>query len=93
MMNVVKIDLCNKMGDEWINDSMFGCIQNGVFATIDNEAILQRFKKCKLIVYSYLLLVACVAQTTILVRACIDKHFMFSVVVLMKGYTFTLLCI
>ncbi|XP_039122106.1 zinc finger MYM-type protein 1-like [Dioscorea cayenensis subsp. rotundata] len=44
-MNIVKTDLCNKMGDEWMNDSLVVYIEREVFATIDNEAILQRFQK------------------------------------------------
>ncbi|KAH7681210.1 Ribonuclease H-like protein [Dioscorea alata] len=44
-MNVVKTDLRNKMGNEWINDSMIVYIEKEVFATIDNETILQCFQK------------------------------------------------
>ncbi|XP_039123378.1 uncharacterized protein LOC120259998 [Dioscorea cayenensis subsp. rotundata] len=39
-MNIVKADLRNKMGDEWMNDSLVVYIEREVFATIDNEAIL-----------------------------------------------------
>ncbi|XP_039144019.1 uncharacterized protein LOC120281199 [Dioscorea cayenensis subsp. rotundata] len=45
VMNVVKTDLRNKMGDEWMNDSLVVYIEREVFATIDNEVILQRFQK------------------------------------------------
>ncbi|XP_039137149.1 uncharacterized protein LOC120274685 [Dioscorea cayenensis subsp. rotundata] len=45
VMNIVKTDLRNKMGDEWMNDSMIVYIEKEVFATIDNEAILQCFQK------------------------------------------------
>ncbi|XP_039119211.1 zinc finger MYM-type protein 1-like [Dioscorea cayenensis subsp. rotundata] len=44
-MNIVKTDLRNKMGDEWMNDSMIVYIKKEVFTTIDNEAILQCFQK------------------------------------------------
>ncbi|KAH7679456.1 Ribonuclease H-like protein [Dioscorea alata] len=44
-MNVVKTDLRNKMGDEWMNDSMIVYIEKEIFATIDNETILQCFQK------------------------------------------------
>ncbi|KAH7668896.1 Ribonuclease H-like protein, partial [Dioscorea alata] len=44
-MNIVKTDLRNKMGDEWMNDSLVVYIEREVFATIGNEAILQRFQK------------------------------------------------
>lgn len=43
-MNIVKTDLRNKMGDEWLNDSLVVYIEREVFATIDNEAILNRFQ-------------------------------------------------
>ncbi|KAH7690026.1 Ribonuclease H-like protein [Dioscorea alata] len=42
-MNVVKTDLRNKMGDEWMNDSIIVYIEKEVFTTIDNETILQCF--------------------------------------------------
>ncbi|XP_039135717.1 uncharacterized protein LOC120273135 [Dioscorea cayenensis subsp. rotundata] len=45
VMNIVKSDLRNKMGDEWMNDSMIVYIEKEVFATIDNETILQCFQK------------------------------------------------
>ncbi|XP_039136857.1 uncharacterized protein LOC120274156 [Dioscorea cayenensis subsp. rotundata] len=44
-MNIVKTDLHNKMGDEWMNDSLVVYIGRKVFATIDNEAMLQGFQK------------------------------------------------
>ncbi|XP_039135709.1 uncharacterized protein LOC120273130 [Dioscorea cayenensis subsp. rotundata] len=49
-MNIVKTNLRNKMGDEWMNNNMIVYIKKEVFATIDNV-----FKKCKLVVFSYLL--------------------------------------
>ncbi|XP_039128506.1 uncharacterized protein LOC120264748 [Dioscorea cayenensis subsp. rotundata] len=44
-MNIVKTDLRNKMGDGWMNDSLVVYIEREVFATIDNEAILQCFSE------------------------------------------------
>ncbi|KAH7677424.1 Ribonuclease H-like protein [Dioscorea alata] len=44
-MNIVKTNLRNKMGDKWMNNSIIVYIEKEVFATIDNEAILQCFKK------------------------------------------------
>ncbi|XP_039146895.1 uncharacterized protein LOC120284168 [Dioscorea cayenensis subsp. rotundata] len=44
-MNIVKTDLRNKMGDGLMNDSLVVYIEREIFATIDNEAILQRFQK------------------------------------------------
>ncbi|KAL9665486.1 hypothetical protein QQ045_020906 [Rhodiola kirilowii] len=40
----VKNDLRNKMGDEWLNDSLVVFVERGVFATIENESILNRFQ-------------------------------------------------
>ncbi|XP_039130910.1 zinc finger MYM-type protein 1-like [Dioscorea cayenensis subsp. rotundata] len=44
-MNIVKTDFRNKMGDEWMNDSLVVYIEREVFGNIDNETILQRFQK------------------------------------------------
>ncbi|XP_042411549.1 uncharacterized protein LOC122001052 [Zingiber officinale] len=43
-MNIVKIDLRNKIGDEWMNASLVVYIEKDVFNTVDNEPILQRFQ-------------------------------------------------
>ncbi|XP_042423308.1 zinc finger MYM-type protein 1-like [Zingiber officinale] len=43
-MNIVKTDLRNRIGDEWINDSLVVYIEKDVFNTVDNEQILQRFQ-------------------------------------------------
>ncbi|XP_042458776.1 zinc finger MYM-type protein 1-like [Zingiber officinale] len=43
-MNIVKIDLRNRIGDEWMNDSLVVYIEKDVFNTVDNEPILQRFQ-------------------------------------------------
>ncbi|XP_042401138.1 zinc finger MYM-type protein 1-like [Zingiber officinale] len=43
-MNIVKTDLRNKIGDEWMNDSLVVYIEKDVFNTVDNELILQRFQ-------------------------------------------------
>ena len=44
-MKFIKTDLRNKMRDEWLNDCMVVYIEKEIFATIENEAILQRFQK------------------------------------------------
>ncbi|PIA38189.1 hypothetical protein AQUCO_02800092v1 [Aquilegia coerulea] len=44
VMNIVKIRLRNRMGDEWMNDCLVAYIENEVFDTIDNEAIMRRFQ-------------------------------------------------
>ncbi|XP_071919962.1 uncharacterized protein [Coffea arabica] len=46
-MNIVKTDLRNKMGDEWMNDCLVVYIEKDIFATIENEQILQRFQRMK----------------------------------------------
>ena len=43
-MKDVKTDLRNKMGDEWLNDSLVVYIENEIFDSIDNELILNRFQ-------------------------------------------------
>ena len=46
-MTYVKTDLRNRMRDEWLNDSLVVFIEREIFATIDNEAILNRFQGMK----------------------------------------------
>ena len=43
-MKAVKTDLRNRMGDEWLNDSLVVYIENEIFDSIDNELILNRFQ-------------------------------------------------
>ncbi|XP_050222763.2 uncharacterized protein LOC126672854 [Mercurialis annua] len=43
-MNHIKSDLRNSMADEWLNDLMICFIERTIFATIDNEDILQHFQ-------------------------------------------------
>ena len=42
-MNIIKNPLRNRMGDQWLNDSLIVYIERYVFACIDNEIIMQRF--------------------------------------------------
>ncbi|XP_042415441.1 uncharacterized protein LOC122004654 [Zingiber officinale] len=44
-MKTVKTDLRNKMGDEWMNDSLVIYIEKDIFSTIENEQILQHFQR------------------------------------------------
>ena len=44
VMKAVKTDLRNRMGDEWLNDSLMVYIENEIFDSIDNELILNRFQ-------------------------------------------------
>ncbi|XP_042465839.1 zinc finger MYM-type protein 1-like [Zingiber officinale] len=44
-MKIIKTDLRNRMGDEWMNDSLVVYIEKDIFATIENEQILQHFQQ------------------------------------------------
>ncbi|XP_028069877.1 zinc finger MYM-type protein 1-like [Camellia sinensis] len=46
-MNIVKNRLRNRMGDEWINDSLVVYIKRDIFYGIDNDTIMERFQKMK----------------------------------------------
>ncbi|CAN6553257.1 unnamed protein product [Malus baccata var. baccata] len=46
-MKIVKTPLRNKMGDQWLSDSMLVYIERDVFAFIDNEPIMRRFHDMK----------------------------------------------
>ncbi|CAN6557123.1 unnamed protein product [Malus baccata var. baccata] len=46
-MKIVKTPLRNKMGDQWLSDSMLVYIEKDVFAFIDNESIMRRFHDMK----------------------------------------------
>ncbi|XP_068319524.1 uncharacterized protein [Pyrus communis] len=43
-MNIIKSSLRNRMGDQWLNDSLVVYIEKQVFSCIDNETIMTRFK-------------------------------------------------
>ncbi|KAH7663595.1 Ribonuclease H-like protein [Dioscorea alata] len=43
-MNIIKTDLRNKIGDEWLNNMMVCYIEREMFAKIDEETILQCFQ-------------------------------------------------
>ncbi|KAM2968408.1 hypothetical protein FF1_028558 [Malus domestica] len=46
-MNIVKGPLRNKMGDQWLSDSLLIYIERDIFACIENEAIMLRFQNMK----------------------------------------------
>ena len=46
-MSIIKIDLCNKMGDEWLNDLMICYTEKEIFRNISNEKIIKRFEEMK----------------------------------------------
>ena len=43
----IKNELCNRMGDRWMNDCLLVYIEKDVVCTIDNETIMQRFQNMK----------------------------------------------
>ncbi|KAL5559209.1 hypothetical protein UlMin_035420 [Ulmus minor] len=46
-MNIVKNQMRNKMGDQWLNDCLIVYLEKDVFNAIDNEPIIQRFQNMK----------------------------------------------
>ncbi|KAJ1265531.1 hypothetical protein BS78_08G082600 [Paspalum vaginatum] len=43
-MSIIKTDLHNKMGDEWLNDLMICYIEKEIFRSISNEKIIKQFE-------------------------------------------------
>ncbi|KAJ1685343.1 hypothetical protein LUZ63_016733 [Rhynchospora breviuscula] len=43
-MSIIKTDLRNKMGDEWLNDLMICYVEKEIFRSISNEKIIKRFE-------------------------------------------------
>ena len=46
-MNIIKNRLRNRMGDEWLHDSLVIYIENEVFEGVANDAIIENFQKIK----------------------------------------------
>ncbi|XP_061999241.1 uncharacterized protein LOC133716559 [Rosa rugosa] len=46
-MNIVKNPLRNRMGDQWMNDSLLVYIEKDIFSSIGNDAIMQRFQNMR----------------------------------------------
>jgi len=46
-MSLIKTDLRNKMGDEWLNDLMICYVEKEIFRSITNKKIIQRFEAMK----------------------------------------------
>ncbi|XP_002453726.2 uncharacterized protein LOC8077754 [Sorghum bicolor] len=44
-LNIIKTDLRNKMGDEWLNDLMICYTEKEIFRKIDNRKIKKRFQE------------------------------------------------
>jgi hypothetical protein len=39
-INIIKIDLRNKMGDDWLNDLMICYIEKEIFTKVDDKKIM-----------------------------------------------------
>lgn len=46
-MNIIKIDLRNKISDDWLNDLMICYTEREIFKSIDDNAIMKRFQALK----------------------------------------------
>jgi hypothetical protein len=46
-MNIIKTNLRNKMGDDWLNDLMICYVEKEIFAEIDDKKIMPRFHSYK----------------------------------------------
>ena len=46
-ISLIKTNLHNKMGDEWLNDLMICYVEKEIFRSITNEKIIQRFEAMK----------------------------------------------
>ena len=46
-MNIIKNRLCNKIGDQWMNDCLVTYIEKDIFKTIKCEEIMQQFQNMK----------------------------------------------
>ncbi|XP_050386575.1 uncharacterized protein LOC126802901 [Argentina anserina] len=46
-MNIVKNPLRNRIGDQWLNDSLLVYIEKDMFNSVSNDAIMQRFQNMK----------------------------------------------
>ena len=47
-MSIIKTDLRNKMGDEWLNDLMICYTEKEIFRNIKNDKIIKRFEDMKI---------------------------------------------
>ena len=47
VMKYIKNELCNRMGDQWMNDCLIVYIEKDIACSINNETIMQRFQKMK----------------------------------------------
>ena len=47
-MKLIKSDLRNKMGDQWLNDCLIIYIEKDVFDSVSNDAIVQYYQDMKI---------------------------------------------
>ena len=47
LMNIIKNQLHNQIGDQWMNDCLVTYIEKDIFKTIKCEEIMQRFQNMK----------------------------------------------
>ena len=47
VMNIIKNQLRNQIGDQWMNDCLVTYIEKYIFKTIKCEEIIQRFQNMK----------------------------------------------
>ena len=46
-MNIIKTDLRNKIGDEWLNDMMVCYVERDIFAGIEDKKIIKPFHRLR----------------------------------------------
>ena len=46
-MKYIKNELCNRMGDQWMNDCLIVYIERDVACSFNNETIVQQFQNMK----------------------------------------------
>ncbi|RYR01848.1 hypothetical protein Ahy_B06g080709 [Arachis hypogaea] len=46
-INIINSRLCNRMGDEWLNECLVTYIERETFNQVDNEIIIQYFQYMK----------------------------------------------
>ena len=46
-MKYIKNELCNRIGDQWMNDCLIVYIERDVACSFNNETIVQQFQNMK----------------------------------------------
>lgn len=46
-MNIVNNRLCNRIGDEWLNDLLVTYVERDIFLRVKTEDVIQRFQNMK----------------------------------------------